>query len=44
MDAKIEMIEMLELANKYSEAVIIKILKLTIINTLETNENKGKSK
>lgn len=44
MDAKTEMIEILELSNKYFKTVIIKILKLAIISVLETNENNQKPK
>lgn len=44
MGVKTETIEIPELSNKYFKAVIVKIFKLTIINMLETNENKKKAK
>lgn len=40
MGIKTETIEIPELPNKYFKAVIVKIFKLSIINMLETNENR----
>ena len=40
IDAKTEMIQMLELPNKDFEAAMIKMLQQKIVNMLETNKNR----